>query len=326
LQAVNRFLADVKEMKDHIIGDKPTCLRAKLVRASSDLKIRKGTERGCPQSTDSLLEQLADADGICDSLTSAASGVSDSGLEHLQDRRSVAEKTVAELGRKINAQVDALDYLRGQRINDKRCQYQGAHWQKIKVVQHLILGGEKKDLAAKFAAGIGHALGALASEGAKLEQTVNVKLDVEAGGFDIASAHAWSSASMVGTALSSKLSNELETLKRKQEVLEEKLLQKENSKWSGTVGDVQGLAANVAACLVGEHDLVHSDMRGADARVYAMKANGKRCGPTALPSPGTPTLHYFFEDVFVYFVPAAPLLDLGIAIKDFTSFLRNALR
>ena len=127
-------------------------LKQQLEKQIEDLQSNHVSDEGCPHVSTVLLQ---DIDALSKSCKMIASEVVDAQtpeyLANLGDRTKSLQGSVDVLTSKVQRQIEALKYNTSRHSSAKRSQYQGAYWQKTKVMQHLILGGERKEMAKCFA-------------------------------------------------------------------------------------------------------------------------------------------------------------------------------
>ena len=240
-------------------------------------------------------------------------------IESLGTLKNELMDSITTLDQKVKVQVEALEYKISKLIKEKATSYNSSYFQKAKVMQHLIAGCHKKEVANNFASFIVAGQAQLNEEKA-VPYPAGVKVNVAAEDFDGASFQIWNMESDMGKKLLEAVQQQKECIDQKRASMLETIKLKENAKWNGTVASLKGVDYNCLKFLVAQN-VMSSEADDAEAFAYLLKNNSRRYGPLALPSPGVPSLLMFEQDCYVFASCATGLqTEACMAIEDYESF------
>ena len=152
LVAVDQVSKGVDDLLDKVVGEKASSLKQKLAQAVSNLATKGINERHCPHAWADLMSSI---DALEASLRVLGRKVPDANTsaEVTTHKEKFGEyhEAFKLLQDQVNAQVEAMSYLKHKASTGQRAEYQSKRWRRQKILTHFVAGGHGEGIAKHFA-------------------------------------------------------------------------------------------------------------------------------------------------------------------------------
>ena len=323
LVAVDQVSKGVDDLLDKVVGEKASSLKQKLAQAVSNLATKGIKERHCPHASAELMSSI---DALEASLRVLGRKVPDANTsaEVTTHKEKFGEyhEAFKLLQDQVNAQVEAMSYLKHKASTGQRAEYQSKRWMRQKILTHFVAGGHGEGIAKHFAELLStRAEDTLAPliPARERVQRGEWQLSVKQKDFDAGVPALWlageEDSPCAGFSAHTKEFGDM--LRASEEALSAKL--SEELKWHGVVTLVKA-PIDAKQFFLGD---VSPDLDGAVLYpwIVCSRPNTKRSGPTALPSPGVPCLiSSRTHDIIVHASFADDVLAAGMHLQNYDRF------
>ena len=305
-------------------GAKTNSLSNQLESISEVLKEKRMDQKQLPHSPEQVATSVSSLAVEAKSLLKKVlTCISMHALEGFVVLADELQESVSGLEKKVKQLNDAVKYKRSLAATDKRSEYQTKRWLRTKIAGHLSSGGHCPGVAKHMADVLAYCKEN--DEALFIPRTdkacSNWAVDPLAAAFDQQIPTIWVSKGAESEGFADKfrklVAGQKAVLDDSQSALHTKL--NEERQWAGSVGCVKGF--NVDWENFEPLKWAKGEPADVCAWLVSCRMNGRRCGPTAVPSPGLPmVISPLTHDLVVHISFAHHVLNSGIVLTNFDKF------